>query len=344
LQPPASVSHRPCADRSPPTRAAHPHAVAVDRRVELAAALVLLGESVEGGAHETLARTARPCSDRRADRQEGVTEFPATTILQQEYAREVFGRRHMTASEDQAEAERAIFIEFAATVPLAVNSIESRRPPEPDLLCDVEGEGPVAFEVSQVTNESLERAMRGDHKARQEFRAAYNALPSEARLRIVDCLGGVPAVFVGFTPGTPPGQWRRAIKPIIDLLVARSNLSGDERLRAGDVSVWQLQGLSSILTEMAVRASSTAGPFLGCTEAVEVTDTTRRVLTKKLTSRYSSAAPMELLLYRSTPVPRATDWREDLITYIDHQPVSPFRRVWCFDLFDRAVALVHPER
>ena len=36
------------------------HAVAVDRRVELAAALVLLGESVEGGAHETLARTARP--------------------------------------------------------------------------------------------------------------------------------------------------------------------------------------------------------------------------------------------------------------------------------------------
>jgi hypothetical protein len=53
---------------------------------------------------------------------------------------------------------------------------------------------------------------------------------------------------------------------------------------------------------------------------------------------------MELLLYRSTPVPRATDWRDDLITYIDRQPVSPFRRVWCFDLFDRAVALVQPER
>jgi len=35
----------------------------------------------------------------------------------------------MTASEDQAEAERAIFIEFAATVPLAVNSMESRPPP-----------------------------------------------------------------------------------------------------------------------------------------------------------------------------------------------------------------------
>jgi len=121
------------------------------------------------------------------------------------------------------------------------------------------------------------------------------SFPSEARLRIVDCLGGVPAVFVGFTPGTPPGQWRRAIKPILDLLVARSNLSGDERLCAGDVSVWQVQGLSSILTEMAVRASSTARPFLGCAEAVEITDTTKRVLTKKLTSRYISAAPMELL-------------------------------------------------
>jgi hypothetical protein len=62
----------------------------------------------------------------------------------------------MTASEDQAKAERSI-TEFAATVPLAVNSIESRHPPEPDLLGDVEGEGPVAFEERQVTNESLER-------------------------------------------------------------------------------------------------------------------------------------------------------------------------------------------
>jgi hypothetical protein len=65
----------------------------------------------------------------------------------------------LTASEDQAEAERAIFIEFAATVPRAVNSIE----------CDVEGEGPVAFEVSQVTNESLERAMRGTIKRAKSF-------------------------------------------------------------------------------------------------------------------------------------------------------------------------------
>jgi hypothetical protein len=67
-----------------------------------------------------------------------------------------YGLRHMTASEDQAKAERSI-TEFAATVPLAVNSIESRDPPEPNLLGDVEGEGPIAFEERQVTNESLER-------------------------------------------------------------------------------------------------------------------------------------------------------------------------------------------
>jgi hypothetical protein len=75
---------------------------------------------------------------------------------------------------------------------------------------------------------------------------------------------------------------------------------------------------------------------------VEVVDTTKRILSRKLTGRYRSEAPMELLLYRSTPVPRAADWKKTLIACVDERPQSPFRRVWCFDLFDRAVVLVHP--
>lgn len=188
----------------------------------------------------------------------------------------------MTARDDQAEAERAIFTEFAETVPLAFNSIESRQPPEPDLLCDVVGEGPVAFELAQVVNEALERATSGDYEARRQFRAAYNALAPEARLRIEKCLGGVPAVLAEFMPGTPPGRWRRAIAPVLEFLAARANHVGDECLRAGDVPVWRVPELSPLLTDMTVRASSTARPFFGCAEAVEVEDATPRMLAKKV--------------------------------------------------------------
>src|SRR2546422_7021432 len=98
----------------------------------------------------------------------------------------------MTPREEQEATEQAIFTDFAETVPLAFTSIESRRPPEPDLLCDLVGEGPVAFELGQVANEALERAASGDYEARQQFRAAYNALAPETRRRIEVCLGGVP--------------------------------------------------------------------------------------------------------------------------------------------------------
>lgn len=54
---------------------------------------------------------------------------------------------------------------------------------------------------------------------------------------------------------------------------------------------------------------------------------------------------MELLLYWSAaPWPRTANWRDDIIASIRDHPLSPFRRVWCFDLFQRAVVVVHPER
>lgn len=249
----------------------------------------------------------------------------------------------MTSAEDQAASERAIFAEFAQVAGLRIRpgSIESRAAPEPDLRCEVEGEGPRAFELGEVISEALETATSERVALRRRFRAAYSALPPDDRARIEACLGGLPEVFVGFRSGTPPGRWRHAVQPILDTLVARARAT---ELREGEIPVWQIPPLQALLTDMTVRPTSGSAPFLGVLAVTEVVDSTRRLLDKKFARRYRSDVPVDLLAYYvGAPPPDAHSWRADVLAFIRARwQRSPFRRVWLFDGFARAIVLVHP--
>lgn len=64
----------------------------------------------------------------------------------------------MSAQDDaKAARERDIFMACAeaAGLPVRKGSVESRPPPEPDILCDLEGEGPVAFELAELADAGL---------------------------------------------------------------------------------------------------------------------------------------------------------------------------------------------
>lgn len=251
----------------------------------------------------------------------------------------------MTAR-DQEEGERAIFSAFAAVCPLPIDvaSVRSRQPPEPDVLCDIDGQGPVAFELGEVVSEALEQATNEGTAVRRDFLAAYTALPAQDRERIEACLGGAPAVFVGF--GVSPGKWRQAVRPILAMLVARSRaVEEGERLREGEIPVWRIPELRSLLSDLEVRRCSMGTPFLGALEMSEVVDRTRRLLERKFAKSYRRDAPIELLAYYvGAPPPEAPEWKAETLDFIRARwPQSPFRRVWLFDCFKRAIILVHPD-
>jgi hypothetical protein len=65
--------------------------------------------------------------------------------------------RRMTNAEAQAADERAVFADFvkAARLRVVPESIQSRPPPEPDILCEIGGVGPVAFELVQLVDQDL---------------------------------------------------------------------------------------------------------------------------------------------------------------------------------------------
>ena len=77
-------------------------------------------------------------------------------------------QQSMSNDTSKAALERAAFVEFAslAGLPVLAGTVESRPPPEPDIVCEIDGRGRVAFELVTLFDEDLARmlaqAVRGD--------------------------------------------------------------------------------------------------------------------------------------------------------------------------------------
>ena len=62
----------------------------------------------------------------------------------------------MSHDNDKARYELKVFRDFAHRCGLSIvsGSIENRKPPEPDIYCEIEGEWPMAFELTEFADES----------------------------------------------------------------------------------------------------------------------------------------------------------------------------------------------
>jgi hypothetical protein len=73
--------------------------------------------------------------------------------------RVVFRGWKMNAEEEKATRERLVFRTFLKESGLQISpkSIESRKPPEPDILCVHENDGTLAFELVEICAEDIAR-------------------------------------------------------------------------------------------------------------------------------------------------------------------------------------------
>ena len=73
----------------------------------------------------------------------------------------VYEGQEMNTAAKKAERERRVFQKFITTSKLSIvpESVESRPPPEPDILCLDAQEGHIAFELVEICDESLARKL-----------------------------------------------------------------------------------------------------------------------------------------------------------------------------------------
>lgn len=197
----------------------------------------------------------------------------------------------ISAKDAKAKNERAVFSQFAAAaqLPVVAGTIESRPEPEPDILCRVEGDGLVAFELVRLVDQNYARGMEVLGRAHREARDFVDGLAGEQgeqfRAMYADALIGVE---IG--NAITNRHWRESLPLLVPLLLQQAagvvdqDLAIPEDLRGRFHRVSVYRGV--------------AGPIIDPSFMHRVGDPTLERITEKFEpDRYETGHPKELLAY-----------------------------------------------
>ena len=234
----------------------------------------------------------------------------------------------------QAQRELAVFRAFASACPLPIRpeSIAKQEDPGGDIICTIEGEGEVLFELTEIvdqggarraadqdmlqpylTDEWLQLSaadrskLAGIHVAVTFYEAASKTAKKKAASQIVDCLRQLPPLFVGRV--TAPEAAKQVVKAV-------------------QVRGWLDQEMPSF------HVASAGNPREMTVEAIA----------RKVSIPYGDSRPIELLGYAYRV--RVRDlWERELAQLLEASfDASPFRRIWLFDQNSNRIVYVYPHR
>jgi hypothetical protein len=206
-------------------------------------------------------------------------------------------------------------------------SIASQEEPNADIVCEIDQQGKLAFELFTMDSEFLLEDL-GEHRRTEEL-IGHCLPPGCLELKALEAKFGRVKLAVYFSLRSKLRERDAALRPLIEWLIndGRYNpLLGDE------VSV--PQDLRPPVNR--VIHYGTSEQFQLMAGAI-VTSTTTHALTSlrsKLTKKYPSLPPAELLAYTDKqswdPYERVKSQIEEII--IDGLGASSFRRVWVADI------------
>ena len=236
--------------------------------------------------------------------------------------------------------ERDVFLCFAKVHPGGIDTqtIESRRPREPDIRCQTAG-GPCAFELVELLDPDETRNHRREIDMAAGLRCAFRVMSTDRQVKAMHSVGDAEVRIFLFEAASATAL-RRIIPQIIDFL-----LTVDQTLE-GEVpqQPWWKGAIRAMWLD---RRPGLVGPLFyvpaspHCYTANPILPRIREKFTKK----YESDAPLELLAYHSYRIPPSPEqlWRCPVESFLrENIRESQFRRIWLFDYQEKRIDLVIP--
>ena len=123
--------------------------------------------------------------------------------------------------ESKAAKEQIIFQQFtkAAQLPVIPKSIRSEISPAPDIICEIQDRGPVAFELVEVVTPAFAKEMEDGQKLRKAFETDCKRYPEMAD-KFSDA-----HIYVGFFEDVIFPQRHQAVPIVVDELHKQSRTS-----------------------------------------------------------------------------------------------------------------------
>lgn len=221
--------------------------------------------------------------------------------------------------------ELAVFSDFARDSGLHIveGSVEKRSPPEPDILCEIEAKGPVAFELLELVDQERIARTRGiQDEVEDGFREGFRGMTEPERVRLKDRLGNA-TVRVLMSRNVSSSRRRAAIGMVLLAL-----LDADERFEGE----YPLPGKLRLIARVTVVRGNFSGPRFKCISSSAYDPIPQEGLARKFQKVYKSNAPVELLAYFSEQhAPPQEEVHRFTRSIESSIKGSSFRRVWIYD-------------
>jgi len=234
---------------------------------------------------------------------------------------------------EQQEDEIRIFIEFAraASPGIDINSIESRDPPQPDILCSDSTTGMRAFELAELIDRIFARDLALCSGTKMILENYCNYLQPAEQIAFGDKFGNALLYFEFSRKASLSRRERLIPVALRKLLNLASETDGDVLENDRD--------FKGLLRGIRIARGTWREPILDCASGGSKENPISRTLVSKLGKKYSSSVPIELLAYieGSLLIPDEI-WMDSFADCLStvRKPL-PFSRIWVFDVCDRKV-------
>lgn len=242
-------------------------------------------------------------------------------------------RGESVITDQQTLGELTVFGQFVEVCPLPIRIDSITKQESPDVLCEVEGQGQLAFEITEIVDPKLAAPFYSNLTLKGRIWEVFDQLPPADKAKIVD-----RNIYIEFNEPLSMGLRERELPNILSWITGvAANFAGDLTIPGPSqdvvrqVRVWPAEGPP--LFDIRSRGSHTGPPL----KAIEA----------KLSLAYAEQPPIELLAYYSIQAlddPPLRGWLEQLDALLEERLASsPFRRVWVFDYASKTIDYVRPQ-
>jgi hypothetical protein len=221
-----------------------------------------------------------------------------------------------------------LFIE-SALLPVKQGSIKSQPEPAPDILCEIQNRGPVAFELTEIVTPALAREFENGQRLKKAFIEALDTRP-ELSLNFSDAV-----IYVGFKTDLILQKILAVPKVVEELVKQPKTIRGDIPIP---------KKLQKLVSQISIDRGVVDGPGFDLMNMTKRTQEIFRQIDKKCTAKYSRDFPIELLAYYVTqPSSADFDWQSEEFNKFVRVRItnSPFERLWVFDNWCKAIKYVY---
>lgn len=235
----------------------------------------------------------------------------------------------------QTEGEIEVFRAFAEAAAPGIDlaTIETRRPPEPDILCLDSNQGLRAFELVELLDNDYARRVGQLFGTKSALYAFIEKLPAEERAAFEARFHNA-LLYFRYTDRSTLNQRRSSLPRVFEKLAALpEDFAGDALENDPE--------FSGLLKGVSVSRGRFQGPILDPESGGWIGDPTIPNIAAKFGKKYEAVCPVELLAYvDGNPMFPDEVWLANLVEHLESEPKPfTFKRVWVFDLRSKTVKL-----